>query len=414
MDAAAMTGMKENTMEQQRQPEQLTPSQKKEREKKPNGPKPQKNKTAEDTKNIRKERKRAGGRKSKKKKIMLVLLAVLLVLLAVGAILYVQWDGQRKNRMKNAVSDRIVLTEREQAHLEGIEGWLEGDTVDEADRNTDRVYRYKENTINILVMGIDKDTAMSERDHSSNSVGQADTIFVASLDMDSQELRLIAVHRDTMVSLEKYNGQGEYLGVQQGQISLQYAYGDGQKQSCELMKEQVCTMLGGIPIYGYVALNMNTIPAINDAVGGVEVTMEEDYTRYDRAFKKGKTVRLKGNQVLRFIRSRDAKKEGSAYDRLMRQKTYLKAFASQAKSALAGNVQIVLVLLKELEGNFETDLNEADITYLLLQALSCQFSEDNIWVLPGTIEQGEKYEEYYLDELAVRAGVIRMFYEIES
>lgn len=402
-------------MEQQQKTGQSAPSRKTESGQKPGEAKRQRNENAADeTKGGQKQGKKAGGRKRKKKRILLVLLLILLVLLVLGAVMYFRWDGQRKNRMKNAVSERIVLTEREQAHLEGIEGWPEEDTVGEEDRNADQVYCYRENTINILVMGIDKDTVMAERDHSTNSVGQADTIFVASLDMDNQEMRLIAVHRDTMVSLEKYNGQGEYLGVQQGQITLQYAYGDGQKQSCELMKEQVSNILGGIPIYGYVALNLNTIPAINDAIGGVEVTMEENYTRYDRAFQKGKTVRLKGDQVLHFIRSRDTKEEGSAYDRLMRQKTYLKAFASQAKTALGGNIQIVLDLLKELEGNFETDLNEADITYLLLQALSCQFSEENIWVLPGTIKQGEKYEEYYLDELAVRLGVIRMFYKKES
>jgi len=34
------------------------------------------------------------------------------------------------------------------------------------------------------------------------------------------------------------------------------------------------------------------IPAVNDALGGVEVTMTEDYTRFDSRFKEGKTVLL--------------------------------------------------------------------------------------------------------------------------
>ncbi|MCI8567487.1 MAG: LCP family protein [Lachnospiraceae bacterium] len=338
-----------------------------------------------------------------------ICLAVLVILLCAAAIRYIWWNEQRKQRMKNDRSAQIVLTDTQ---WEKMMAGGDPEVVEAADRTqTDRVFQYRDDLINILVMGIDKETKMWERDPGNNSIGQADTVLLASLDLKAGTLRLIAIPRDTMVSLEMYNDKGEYVARELGQLTLQYAYADGQKRSCELMRDRVSEVLCGIPIYGYVALNLNMIPAINDAIGGVEVTMTEDYTKLDRAFRKGETVRLKGSQALRFIQMRDTSQAGSAYERLMRQKTYLRAFASQAKAVLKDDISIVLELLSESEGNFETDLTEEDIAYLALQALSCRFSEEDIWVLPGEIQRGETYEEYHLDEMAVQAGVIRMFYD---
>lgn len=341
------------------------------------------------------------------RRVRQICLAVLALLLIAAAIRYARWNEQRKQRMKNAHSAQIVLTDMQWEKLASDSELAE---VEDGTR-TDRVFQYRDDLINILVMGIDKDTKMWERDPGNNSIGQADTVLLASLDLKAGTLRLIAVPRDTMVTLEMYNDKGEYLGKRPGQLTLQYAYGDGQEHSCEMMRDRISEILCGIPVYGYVALNLNMIPAVNDALGGVEVTMTEDYTRFDSRFKEGKTVLLEGEQVLHFIQSRDTDRAGSAYERLMRQKLYLRAFASQAKAVLKDDMTIVLELLRELDGNFETDLNEEDIAYLVLQALSCRFSEEDIWVLPGEIQRGEKYEEYHLDETAVQAGVIRMFYE---
>ena len=81
-------------------------------------------------------------------------------------------------------------------------------------------YHYRDNLVNILCLGIDKDEIMSVRDNTGNSVGQSDAIYVASLDFDAKKVRIIAVPRDTMVTLEMYDGDGYYMGSCPGQLSL--------------------------------------------------------------------------------------------------------------------------------------------------------------------------------------------------
>ena len=50
------------------------------------------------------------------------------------------------------------------------------------------------------------------------------------------------------------------------------------------MVDAVSNLFYGIPINAYVALNMEAVIAINDAVGGVPVHVPEDLTRVNPAF----------------------------------------------------------------------------------------------------------------------------------
>lgn len=69
-------------------------------------------------------------------------------------------------------------------------------------------YVYRENVVNILCMGIDKEEQMAIRNDVGNSVGQADAIFLVSLDLDKDEVRVLAIPRDTMVTLQMYTVYG--------------------------------------------------------------------------------------------------------------------------------------------------------------------------------------------------------------
>lgn len=43
-------------------------------------------------------------------------------------------------------------------------------------------------------------------------------------------------------------------------INLQFAQGDGKRESCELMEDAVSDLFGGIHIQSYCAVNMDAIP----------------------------------------------------------------------------------------------------------------------------------------------------------
>ena len=50
------------------------------------------------------------------------------------------------------------------------------------------------------------------------------------------------------------------------------------EQGCKNTVKAVKKLLGGMEINGYYELNMSEIPTLNQIVGGVTVTLEEDFT----------------------------------------------------------------------------------------------------------------------------------------
>lgn len=62
-------------------------------------------------------------------------------------------------------------------------------------------YQYRKDIVNILCIGVDKEEAMWERDDDGGSVGQADAVFLVSFDFEHSNIRILAIPRDTMVSI---------------------------------------------------------------------------------------------------------------------------------------------------------------------------------------------------------------------
>lgn len=274
-------------------------------------------------------------------------------------------------------------------------------------------YRYRKELINILCLGIDRATDLTEYDVSGNRIqnGQSDAILLVSIDTENGQIRVLAVPRDTMVILSLYSAEGLFKGNIDGQITLQYAYGDGVEQSCELVRQRTEELLFDIPIQRYAAINLRAIATINDAVGGVELTISEDYTDIDPDFKEGITIRLEGDQALNFIRRRDTSVAGSALTRLDRQKQYMSAFATQAKETVRSDITVPIHLLKALEQDMLTDISADEMLYLLTEAADLSFSDADVYILPGDTVHGKLYEEYVPDEEEIRRLVLELFYE---
>lgn len=276
-------------------------------------------------------------------------------------------------------------------------------------------YQYREGLVNILCLGIDRATDLTEYDISGNRIqnGQSDAILLVSIDTENAQIRVLAVPRDTMVTLSLYSADGLFKGNMDGQITLQYAYGDGVEQSCELVRQRTEELLFNIPIQRYAAINLRAIATINDAVGGVELTMSEDYTDIDPDFEEGATIRLEGEQALNFIRRRDTGVAGSAFTRLNRQKQYMSAFAAQAKEAVRSDITMPIYLLKALEPDMLTDISADEMLYLLTEAADLSLSGEDVYILPEDIVGGKIYEEYEPDEEEIRQLVLELFYEEE-
>lgn len=275
----------------------------------------------------------------------------------------------------------------------------------------DEEYTYRDDVINILCMGIDKLEAMGVRNPDDSSLGQSDAIFILSIDLAEEKIRLIAVPRDTMVTLQMHRADGTFVGEKEGQITLQYAYGDGADLSAQLMAKQVSSIMGNIPIHAYLAVNVRTLWVLNTAIGGVDVVMDADYTKFNPAFIEGETVHLEGNLMENFIRERDKRDQNGAYTRMHRMKLYMMAFFEKAKTMVKEDMTLPLQMLSLLENDITMNLSVDEMLYLITEGINCSFLAEDMYTLPGENLLVNKYMEFRLDEEGVQKLVVDLFYE---
>lgn len=272
------------------------------------------------------------------------------------------------------------------------------------------VYEYNEDIMTFLCMGVDSRSGI-EKEKTPGKAGQADAILMVVVNPRAEEINVIAINRDTMTNIEIYDTAGMYLEEEKGQITLQYAYGDGREKSCQLMEQSISELFYGIPIHGYGALDMQSIATLNDAVGGVDVTVLEDMTKFKWNWTKGAQVHLSGEDALLYIQRRDVSYLGTNLGRVERQKQYLTAYAEQLKKKIKEDVTFPVTLLGQIQKHMVTSLTVQEITFLADTLLGYDFSVDNIISIPGESRMGEKHEEFYIDDAALKQIVIDVFYD---
>lgn len=76
-------------------------------------------------------------------------------------------------------------------------------------------------------------------------------------------------------------------------------------------------------------MTMGAVPYINDLVGGVPVTVLDDFSGIDDSLVEGETITLKGEQALHYVRIRGGLEDSSNLNRMKRQQQYLESMAEQ-------------------------------------------------------------------------------------
>lgn len=277
-------------------------------------------------------------------------------------------------------------------------------------RYNGKKYRYKEDIINILCIGVDKEIPMEQK-RETGSLGLADAILLVSLNTKDHTMKIIAVPRDSIVPVKVMDASGNYVRTADEQLAYQYAYGTTAEISSSLTAEAVSKLFYKIPIQRYCSINFQALPEMNDAIGGVDVTVLEDMTWYDPQFVYGNTIHLQGSLALDYVRQRDENVTGSNLTRMDRQKQYMMAFLNTARTVIPGNLTLPVTLYNQLQPNMCTDIKADDITYLVTEVLKTDISEEDIFMIPGDVVMGEQYEEYHVQEDSLKELVVQTFYE---
>ncbi len=268
-------------------------------------------------------------------------------------------------------------------------------------------YAYNDNLSTLLILGID-DVQLAETAASRNS-SQADMILLAVFDPEKEICTMVQINRDTMSEVPVLDSFGNFLRYQVEQLALAHTYGTGMEISCENTAEAVSRFLYGIRIDDYFAFTMDAIPIINDLVGGVTVTVEDDFSNVDASLVKGTTVTLTAENVEHFVRARSSITEDPTnINRMHRQKVYLTGLGAALKEAVNENDSFVVEAYSSLAGSMVTDCTVEQMSnygdrfsgYTLSQIIAPE----------GEAVAGEKFMEFYADEEALRELVLELFY----
>lgn len=270
-------------------------------------------------------------------------------------------------------------------------------------------YRPKRRLITVLLIGTDQeDVEQSFVDFRSG--GQADFLVLLVMDENAETVTPIQINRDTMTRINTLNSFGQDTGLWTAQICLSHSFGDGREQSCGFTVDAVSRYMKDIRIDNFVSLSLDGITVFNDALGGVEVTLEDDFSAYDSTMTPGTTLVLQGKQAEYFVRMRYNVGEQSNVSRLARQKIYMERAKELLKQKSYADSQFFENFFSALNPYIITDMGRGRLINFADLLKRYEF-------LPMVEIAGESFKganglmEFHADEDSLQSVVLNAFYE---
>ena len=332
-------------------------------------------------------------KKSKAKKILVLAIVLLLFLGMIGGISF--WESKQRQEAM------LVQSEIDESARRRREGWVNRDGV---------WYAPKENQETVLMIGLDK-TEPIEASESYNNNAQADFLLLAIFDETKETTTILHINRDTMAEIPVLGVNGQLAGTMTGQLALSHTYGSGLQDSCMNTVNAVSDFLYGIKINHYVAMTMGAVPYINDLVGGVPVTVLDDFSGIDDSLVEGETITLKGEQALHYVRNRADLEDSSNLNRMKRQQQYLTSMAKQVEKldddfsvSTQQGATIAKYIISDCSIDTLSRMAEQFVDYPLQEMQDVQ----------GEAVRGEEFIEFYPDEEKLAEQVLELFYEVRE
>jgi anionic cell wall polymer biosynthesis LytR-Cps2A-Psr (LCP) family protein len=240
--------------------------------------------------------------------------------------------------------------------------------------------------------------------------GQCDVLQLVVIDQNADTYAILPINRDTITAVDTVDEEGTYIGTSDVQIALAHGHGDGKEISCENTVNAVSNYLYGQEIDGYVALNIDSIQILNEMAGGVEVTIEDDFSQVDPSMEIGETITLTGEQAEYYVRSRINVADGTNENRMKRQSIYRDKLEQIYRQKMSEDETFVLDLYDALQDYMVTTFTKKDCSKLAKAMLKNEsLGEVSI---EGEITTGRfGYREFIPDADSLQEVIIQLFYE---
>ena len=327
---------------------------------------------------------------TKKTKRRLLVLELLAVLVLAAAIMIVQ----------------IQARKRDAALIDGARRYRPTITYQ------GKEYPLKRHMSTVLLMGTDNFVDDGKREswnelHRNRSL--SDLLIVLVFDHAAKTVTPFQICRDTMCYVSRVNTGGKPIDPIFTQITMAYTYGTGKEDSCRNTRDTVENLLFGVPLDHYMSFTMDTVPLVNDLVGGVRVTLAHDIPALGKEYVKGAEILLKGQAALRFVRYRDSTIMDSNMERMVNHRLYMDGFTTAARAAATKDPDLAVRIFKVADPFLCTDLSVDNVQTIVDNLVSYDILP--VVYFNGTYEfrEGELFPGYYVDEASLWSCVKSTF-----
>lgn len=315
--------------------------------------------------------------------------ALAIVLLVIGAIAAAGWGfvNHSVNQGKKKIEEKTEKVIK-----------AKGDTI----TYNGKKYALNKHMATVAFIGFD-----NRATDDGTKEGQSDTVMVVALNTDTGEARGIVIPRDSMVAVDIYAG-GSFSGQVTEQLCLQFAYGTDGDSSSALTAAAASRVLDNIPVDYYYTLNIEGVAPINDSIGGVTLVPTQSVP--STSVVEGQETTLFGKTAEKYVQWRDTTNLTSSLDRTARQVSYVQAFASKVLSSAKSDPAILINLYQTMGDYTWTNLGLDEFSYLATTMLEHGLTSFDVVTLQGTMQQGDTFAEFYLDQDNVKQTVVDTFY----
>lgn len=258
----------------------------------------------------------------------------------------------------------------------------------------------------ILVAGIDEYGPVAASDSYNNS-GESDMVSLMIFDETDKKVHMLTLNRDTMLEIPVLGIGGKPAGTVYGQLALAHTYGSGLEDSAENLRNTVSKFLYGANIDYYLTMNMDAIGLLNDAVGGVRVTVKDDFSQIDPAITMGE-VTLTGKQAITFVQTRRGLGNQLNLTRMERQREYMVSFIDALKESMEETSGFVVSTYDTVDEYMVTDCSVNALASFAERYTS--YALGDMVTIEGKNVQGEKYMEFHVDEEKLDQVILQYLY----
>lgn len=258
----------------------------------------------------------------------------------------------------------------------------------------------------MMVLGIDKYGPVKSSNYYRND-GSADSVMLLVFDETAKNCTVLYLNRDTMLNMDVLGVRGEYAGTTYGQLALAHTYGTGLEDSCLNVKSTLMKFIHGLTIDYFVAMNMDVIPILNDAVGGVTVTVTDDFSKVNPSITMGELT-LQGDQVIDYVRTRKNVGDQKNVTRMARQREYVDGFLEKLFVKEHEDIEFMFNLYESVAPYIVTDCSVETLhsmveRYYDFEILGAVTPEGD-----NRIEDG--HYAFYTDEEKLDQLIVELFY----